>query len=579
MNPQAPLRTFFGNLRKKRIVEILAGFIAGGWLIIEFVDRILVAHYHFPDKTIDIVFITLLCALICTLLWRWFSGREVPRKFKLELVLIPLAVLITVLLDANLLLHLKEPESGGIPPSKWKNSVAVLPFKDISPQKDQDWFCDGVTGEIISRLSNIRELKVAARASAFFFKGQDQDIREIGHKLGVATVLEGSIQKVEGRLRITVDLVNIADGANVWSQQFDQDIKDVFAIQDDIALSVVGKLKVTLLGEEKARIARRSEINPAAYEAYLRGLNYWWQWSDDGMRNAVQYFKRAIEIEPDYAPAHAGLAIAYMASSTWILLWPSQEGIVRGRKEAQEAIRIDPTLSDGYVAIAQALMNYDWDWVGAEEGYKKALELNPNSTLALDSYANLLAVRGRVDQAAVMLNRALELDPFSAALHNDMGLIYWENRQFERSIPHFQRALEIDRNFDFSHHLLGWAYLYTGKRAKAEAEFQTLAQLAPNLAWVQGARGLFWGSIGHPEEARKALARLDVLAGLRYVSPSARAYAYWGAGEKGLSLDWFENAYQEHDGWIWDLYINPYNDSIRDEPRFKALSKKVEFGK
>ena len=221
-------RSFFSNLRKKRIIEILAAFIGGGWLIIEFVDRILVAHYHFPDKTIDITFITLLCALICTLIWRWFSGREKPRKFKLELVLIPLVVLIAVLLDINLLLHLKAPESETFPAPKWKNSIAVLPFVDMSPQKDQEYFCDGMTEDLINRLSNIRELKVPARTSAFMFKGKTPDMHEVGEKLKVQTALEGSVQKSGNRLRITAQLINIADGYHLWSEKYDRELKDVF---------------------------------------------------------------------------------------------------------------------------------------------------------------------------------------------------------------------------------------------------------------------------------------------------------------------------------------------------------------
>ena len=236
------IRSFFSNLRKKRIIEILAAFIAGGWLIIEFVDRILVAHYHFPDKTIDITFITLLCALICTLIWRWFSSREESRKFKLELVLIPLVLLVTVLLDINLLLHLKAPESEAIPAAKWKNSIAVLPFVDMSPQKDQEYFCDGMTEELINRLSNIRELKVPARTSAFMFKGKTPDMREVGEKLKVQTVLEGSIQKSGSQLRITAQLINIADGYHLWSEKYDRELKDVFSIQDEISLEIINKV-------------------------------------------------------------------------------------------------------------------------------------------------------------------------------------------------------------------------------------------------------------------------------------------------------------------------------------------------
>jgi TolB-like protein len=265
----------FARFRERRIIETLAAFIGGGWLIIEFVDRILVAHYHFPDKTIDITFIILLCALICTLIWRWFSGRQQPRKFKMELVLIPLVVLVAVLLDINLILQMKRSESESIRTPKWKNSIAVLPFVDTSPQKDQDWFCDGITDEIITRLSNIGELKVAARTSVFFFKGKDQDIREIGKKLGVATVLEGSIQKVETKLRARVQLINIADGFHLWSEEYDRELNDIFAIQDDIAQKIMNVLKISLVGEKQTQLVKHYTENRDVYSLYLKGRYFW----------------------------------------------------------------------------------------------------------------------------------------------------------------------------------------------------------------------------------------------------------------------------------------------------------------
>ena len=498
-------REFLARLRKQRIIETLAAFVGGGWLIIEVVHFIIIGHYHFPDKTIDITFVTLLGTLICTLLWRWFSGREKPRKIKLEFVFMPLVVLITVLLDINLLLHLKGPESETIPASKWKNSIAVLPFVDMSPQKDQDWFCDGITDEIIGRLSNLSELKVPARTSVFFFKGKPQDIQEVGQKLKVNTVLEGSIQKVETRLRARVQLINIADGFHVWSEEYDRELKDVFAIQDEIALAVVDKLKLTLLGDEKAKLAKHHEIDPAAYEAYLKGLYYWWRWSEDDYANALRYFQKAIEIEPEYAPAHAGTALAYVFASTWnnIGLWSPREGLPKGRGAAQKAIELDPMLADGYVAMGYARMNFDWDWPGAEKHFKRALELSPQSPLALDAYANfLLFVRGRLDEAVAVLNRALALDPFSPALHSDLGVFYFNFGQFDRAIPFFRKTLELDSNFFWARLSLGWSHLFIGDTSEALAEFQNMAKLAPLSPYAQQALGYVYGVTGHRDEAR-----------------------------------------------------------------------------
>jgi adenylate cyclase len=576
------LRAFLTKLRKRKIIETLAAFIGGGWLIYEIVHWVLVAHYHLPEKTLDVTIVTLIGMLLCALIWRWFGGIERPRKFRVESVLVPLVVLITILLDINLLLHLKGPEEAAIPAAKWKNSIAVLPFVDMSPQKDQDWFCDGITDEIIGRLGNISELKVPARTSVFFFKGKDQDIREIGQKLGVATVLEGSIQKVETKLRARVQLINIANGFHVWAEEYDRELKDVFAIQDEIALAVVDKLKITLLGDEKAKLAKHHAIDPIAYEAYLKGLYYWWRWSQEDYTNVLRNFQKAIEIEPDYAPAHAGLALAYVDASTWnnIGLWSPREGVPKGKEAAQKAIQLDPMLPDGYVAMGFARMNFDWDWAGAEKDFKRALELSPHSPLALDAYASfLLLARGRLDEAIAVVNKAIELDPLSPALHSDLGVDYYMFGQFDRAIPCFRKTLELDSNFFWARLNIGWCYLFTSRSAEALVVFQNMVQVAPDSPYAQQALGYAYGATGRRDEALEVLANLDQLAKTRYIPPSAQAYVYLGLGQKDIALDWLEKAYAERDTEMIFLMVDPPLAPLRNEPRFQALLKKVGLDK
>jgi serine/threonine-protein kinase len=253
--------------------------------------------------------------------------------------------------------------------------------------------------------------------------------------------------------------------------------------------------------------------------------------------------------------------------------------VPKGKEIAQKAIRLDPTLADGYIAMGMARMNFDWDWAGAEKDLKKALELNPNSALALDTYTNFLAIQGRFDEAVMLQKRALELDPLSAGLWHDLGWIYFESGQFNRAIPHLRKALELDRNLHMSRHELGLSYLWTGKTAEALAEHQILAQLAPNLPWVQGALGYFYALTGRHADAKNVLTGLDQLARKRYVPCWARAIVYLGLGQKSAALDWLEKAVEEHDGWIWDLNVCPWYDSLRNEPRFQVLLKKVGFGK
>jgi TolB-like protein len=506
------------------------------------------------------------------------SSKEMPSIHGLKKLILPALALIA-LAFIGMLAWRFFLEKKAAPGPQSKPSVAVLPFEDLSPQKDQEWFCNGMTDEIINRLSNIRELKVPARTSVFFFKGKQQDIREIGKTLGVATVLEGSIQKVDTRLRARVQLINISDGDHLWSAEFDRDAKDVFAIQDEIALAVVDKLKLTLLGDEKARLAKRREVDPAAHEAYLKGLYYWWQWSEEGMTNALSHFRRAIEIEPDYAPAHAGMALVYITGGGWALIWSPREVVPKGKEIAQRAIHLDPSLADGYVAMGYARMNFDWDWAGAEKDLKKAVELNPNSVLALDAYACFLqVVGGRPDEAVRLIKRALDIDPLSPGLHHDLGTTYYLYGPLDKVVLHYRRALELDRNDHTTRVLLALSYQLTGKPAEAAAEFQTLAQLAPDVPLVQGAIGYFYAVTGRTEKAKNVLAGLDQIARKRYVTCWARAIIYIGLGQKSLALDWLEKGLEDHDGFMWWLKLDPCCNSLRSEPRFQVLVRRVENG-
>jgi len=480
MNLQSSLRTFFSNLRKKRIIEILATFIAGGWLIIEFVDRILVAHYHFPDKTIDITFVTLLGALICTLIWRWFSGREKPRKFKLELVLIPLVLLITVLLDINLLLHLKGPESEAFPAAKWKNSIAVLPFQNISPEEGQDYFCDGLTDELMTRLSNIKELKVIAKTSAYSFKGKEIDIREIGKKLNVATVLEGGVRKAGNKLRITAQLINVGDGFHLWSESYDKQLTDIFAIQDEIALMIADKLKLTLLGEEKSKLTKRPTENLEAYNLYLQGRFL----IDKGtpyLGQARDYFSQAITLDPNYGLAFAGLADVYV----WLCIFGASpnEFMPRASEAAHKALKIDNKLAEAHLSLASIKFFYDWDWAAAEAEYVQAIELNPNYARAYSEYSTCLMILKRFGEALEKAKKGEELDPLSPMRLFYLGDTLKHMRRYDKAIEVLNKGIEMDPNNDNPHWSLWLIYIDSGMYKDALGEMEKLMEIGGLPGW------------------------------------------------------------------------------------------------
>jgi TolB-like protein/Tfp pilus assembly protein PilF len=575
------VKSFFSDLRKKRIIEILAAFIGGGWLLIEVVERLLVSHYHFPEKTIDITVVTLIAALICTLLWRWFSGRKEPSKFKLEVVLIPLVVLITVLLDINFLLHLKAPVSEAIPTSKWKNSIAVLPFVDMSPQKDQEYFCDGMTEELINRLSNIRELKVPARTSSFVFKGKAEDIREIGRKLDVQTVLEGSIRKIDNQLRVTAQLVNIANGFHLWSETYNRELKDVFSIQDEIASTIADKLEVTLLSDEKARLVRHSTENLEAYNLYLLGRYFYYKTTEEDINQAIRYFEQAIAKDPNYAPAYMGLAISYGVLCTVGYLAP-QASYPKAKEAIKKALELDDKLGEAHATLAYLKWAFDWDLAGAEHEFKRAIKLSSGSVDVYILYSIYLTMMERFDEAIAGFKRSVELDPATPTNYIYLaGFGYHIEGRYDEAIAQLKKALDMDPSFLLGQLFLASAYALKGMSREAIAQADKVLSAWPTTEDVQTLSFLGWvyAASGKQEKSRDILKRMLDLRARRYVDAYLIAVVYAGLGEKDTAFGWLDKAYEEHAGQLVCIKADPWNKNLRSDPRYKELLRKMGWEK
>jgi len=577
MNSRSSLRTFFSNLRQKRIVEILAAFIAGDWLIIEFVDRILVAHYHFPDKTIDITFITLLCALICTLLWRWFSGREVPRKFKLELVLIPLVVLITVLLDINLLLHLKGPESETFSAAKWKNSIAVLPFVDMSPQKDQEYFCDGMTEELINRLSNIQELKVPARTSVFTFKGKAEDIREVGRKLNVQTLLEGSIRKIGNQLRVTAQLINIANGYHLWSETYDRELKDVFSIWDEIALTIADKLKLTLLSDEKTRLVKRPIDNVPAYDCYLRARAEIYQFSEEALDRAIQLLQNGLDIIGDNALLYSTMAFAYWQC---VNLGVKQEDyMARSEEYVNKALALDPDSPQAQSVLATIFRDFRGNLREAVRHYKKALALDPNESTALMLLAYTYIIDAGMPAAGLpLIERFKNVDPLNPYYYGVLGTRYLFNNQYEFALDQFRKWHEIEPESPPMQYLYAMTLAHAKENEKAFLLVDKGAKATPNNIFTKMGLLLKYGFLKDKERAFR-----EMTPDFQKTCKRDMEASYWVAcmlsvlDARKEALDWFENAINR--GFINypALEREPFLENIRGEERFKKLMERVKY--
>jgi len=571
------IRSFFSDLRKKRIIEILAAFIGGGWLLIEVVERLLVSHYHFPERTIDITVVTLIAALICTLIWRWFSGREEPRKFKLELVLIPLVVLITVFLDINLLLHLKAPASETIPAAKWKNSIAVLPFVDMSPQKDQEYFCDGITEELINRLSNIKELKVPARTSAFVFKGKAEDIREIGRKLDVQTVLEGSIRKIDNQLRVTAQLINISDGFHLWSETYNRELKDVFNIWDEIALTIADKLKLTLLSDEKARLVKRSTENLEAYNLYLLGRHLFYSAeTEEDYKIAIRYSEQALAKDPSYALAYALQAGCYSVLCVNGYLTP-KESYPKAKEAVLKALELNEELGEAHASLGYLKMVSDWDLAGAEHEFKRALKLSPNNRDVYVPYSIYLTVTGRFDEGIAGFKRAAELDPATPGSYSYLGFGYYLAGRFDEAMAQHKKELDMDPNSLNVQLFFASIYALKGMYREAVAQGDKVLSVRPTPedASILSFIGWVYAVSGRQEKARSLLNRLLDLRAKRYVDAYLIGVVYSGLGERDKAFEWLNKAYEEHAGQMIFIKVDHWTENLRSDPRYKDLLKKM----
>jgi len=579
MNSQSSFRVFLSNLRKKRIVEILAAFIGGGWLIIEVVHFILIGHYHFPEKTLDITIVTLLCALACTLIWRWFSGRERPRKFKLELVIIPLLVLITVLLDINLLRHLKGLEPETVPAAKWKNSIAVLPFVDMSPQKDQEYFCDGMTEELINRLSNIRELKVPARTSAFFFKGKAQDIQEVGQKLKVNTVLEGSVRRAGNELRITAQLINIADGYHLWSETYDRELQDIFAVQDEISLQIINKLKIELLGGVTERVVKRYTNNTEAYDSYIRGM---WllnnKATEEEWRKAILHFERAIEIDPGFSLAYVGLASVHNYLSNFHFV-SADEALPKAKKALEHALKIDPELPEALTWSGVIKYRFEYDWPGGESDITKSLEFNPNYRDAHMNLSAILLSNGQFDKALKEWLAAVELDPLSLYVQAGFAWLLYQARRYDDALEQCKKSLELDPDYPPTLAILGLCYIQKSLFPESITALQKAVALSgngtENLSYLAYAHVVS----GNHEKAHEILRELDKLSARVYVSKYYLGSIQAALGDKEKAFESLELAYKERDADLIFLKFDPKFDVLRSDPRFGMMLKKIGLEK
>ncbi len=457
---------------------------------------------------------------------------------------------------------------------KPRPSIAVLPFTNLSADKEQEYFCDGMAEEIINALSHVKGLRVVARTSAFAFKGKSEDIREIGKKLNVETVLEGSVRKERNRLRITAQLVNVTDGYHLWSEKYDRNMEDIFAIQDEISLAIVDKLKIKLLGKEKEALVKRHTDDPEAYNFYLKGRYFWNKRTEDGLKKSVENLKLAIKKDPEFALAYAGLADSVSTLGFYGFL-PRKDAFTEAKLEAVKALEIDDTVGETHAAMANIKAWCEWDLEGAERDYRRALELNPSDAEAHHMYAHLLEGLGRFDEAFREMDLALELEPLSINLNSCIGQILFAARRFDEAIDQLQKTIEMDPNLSLSYLWLGRAYLQKGMHSQAIESFEKGTTFIEIRTMSIAALGYAYAVIGKKNDAQNRLDQLKDLSKKKYVDPFDIALIYVGLGEKELAFEWLEKAYEERSMYMFLIKVDPFFDNLRSDPRYISLLEKM----
>jgi TolB-like protein/Tfp pilus assembly protein PilF len=456
-------------------------------------------------------------------------------------------------------------------------SIAVLPFVSIGTFTDQDYLCEGLAEEIINALTQIKEFLVVARGSAFSFRGKDVDAREIGRRLNVDTILEGSIQKVGDRLRVTAQLVDAGNGFQFWSQRFDRQMTDVFGIQDEITLAIVMQLKVELLAKERAAVLPRKRENLESYNLYLKGRFYWAQ-RPQGIAKAIEYFERAIEKEPNSARAHAGLADCYATLGSWENgTLPPIEAMTKAHAAASKALALDSRLAEAQTTLAYRTTHYDWEWAAAEAQFKRAFELNPNYAVCHHWYSHFLMAVGRTEESLTASRRCLELDPLDLVINVHMAWHYLFAHQYEQAIEQCWRTSDLHPNSFWPAWFFGLAYEQQGQVGRAVEELQIAVKKSGDVTFASAALGHLYGSVGKTAEARAIFDELTTRAARGWVPSYDIALVCSGLGWKDQAFGYLSRAYQERSGWITYMNIDPRLDPLRTDPRFIDLLHRVRL--
>jgi eukaryotic-like serine/threonine-protein kinase len=454
------------------------------------------------------------------------------------------------------------------------DSVAVLPFVNASTDPDTEYLSDGITETLIGQLSQIPRLKVMARSTVFRYKGSKVDPQQVGRDLNVRAVLTGIVLQRGDTLTISMELMNVRDGSELWGRRYNRKLADILAVQEDIAREITDKLRLRLESEEEKRLTGHFTENPEAYQLYLKGRYYWNKRTSDGIQKAIEYFQAAIAKDPLYALAYAGLADCYHVPANPL---PPREKMPLAKAAAMKALQLDDTLVEAHTSLARVVYAYDWDWPAAENEFKRAIELNSRYAPAHQWYGGYLSATGRFREADAEKKTAQELEPLSLIINFEVGLASYFSRNYDQAIDQFQKTLELDANFPPPHTFLAAAYEQKGMFEEAIAAFQRAITVTKGAdkTLAMASLGHVYAVSGKKTEARKTLAELQRLSEHSYVPATDVALVYAGLGEKDKAFAWLDKAYEEHSFSLSNLKVEPRFDPLRSDPRYADLLRRI----
>jgi len=487
-------------------------------------------------------------------------------------------LILTFALDATWLLRrfrtANSIKSSATPPRI--ESIAVLPFENLSGDAAQEYFADGMTEELVTDLAKINPLRVISRTSVMRFKGSTKPLPEIARELNVDAIVEGTVQRSGNRVHVTANLLYAPTDRHLWAESYESDLEDVLILQGKVARSIAGQIGIKLTLQERDPFGSTRSVNAEAYQAYLMGKYYTSKWTADGFNKGVASFRQAIDFDPAYASAYGGLAEVYCLMGLWALR-PSTETYPLAKAAPLRALELDDGLAEAHADLGLIKLQFDWDWPGAEQELKRAVTLNPNSSSAHLWYGLFLTLMGRPDEAVKETRSALELDPLTPSTSVQLGWVLYYARRHDESVAQLKKTLELAPDFGYANMELGWDYVQTERYPEAVTECRRAVSLAPQDQVTLAGCGDVYGLAGKRRDALALLEGLKKLSTQGYVDPYNVAWLYDGLGDNNPTMQWLERAYLARSASLPALRIEVWSDRLRADPRFQNLLRRMNF--